>query len=267
MNFFGFKSAAARYAGGRPYFHPVVIKRVKDFLSLGDMVRRALDVGCGTGLSSVALKEVAAQVVGVDAAPEMIAYAPRAARIIYAVSRAEALPFGKHAFDLLTLSQVSHWLDRPRFFAESRRVLRPMSWLIAYDAYFTARTIEHAEFQAWHQSMYLKRFPSPPRAPVSLTASEVEGTGFQLRHEERLQHAISFTPEQLVDYLLTQSNVIAVVEGGMGEIGEVRRWLTESIRPFFAGRAEARFLFDVPVWYLQSASNSEEETQVKRAEG
>ncbi|HEX8000483.1 MAG TPA: class I SAM-dependent methyltransferase [Pyrinomonadaceae bacterium] len=251
MNFFGFKSAAARYAGGRPYFHAVVINRIKDFLSLEEPVAWALDVGCGTGLSSIALKEIAGRVAGVDAAEEMIAHAPRDARITYAVSLAEALPFGEHAFDLMTLSQVSHWLDRPCFFAEARRVLRPRSWLIAYDAYFTARTIEHAEFQAWHQSSYLKRFPSPPRAPVALSQTDVEGTGFQLHREERPQHAISFTPGQLVDYLLTQSNVIAVVEGGSGEIEEVRRWLTESTGPFFDGLAEASFLFDVPIWYLQ----------------
>ncbi len=265
MNFFEFKSAAKRYAGGRPCFHPFVIRRIKEFLSLEESIARALDVGCGTGLSSVALRDVAARIVGVDAAPEMLAHAPHDARINYAVSRAEALPFGKHAFDLLTLSQVSHWLDRPRFFAEARRVLRPLSWLIAYDAYFTARTIEHAEFQAWHQSMYLKRFPSPPRAPVALTASDVEATGFQLRLEERLEHAISFTPEQLVDYLLTQSNVIAVVEGGAGKIGEVRRWLRESIRPFFADRTAASFLFDVPVWYLQAESNDVEAVHIKES--
>lgn len=254
MNFFGFRSAAERYASGRPYFQAVVINRLKDFLSLEESLAIALDVGCGTGLSSIALKEIAAKVVGVDAAPEMIAHAPRDARIMYAVSLAEALPFGKHAFDLMTLSQVSHWLDRPRLFAEARRVLRPSSWLIAYDAYFTARTIEHAEFQAWHQTSYLKRFPSPPRAPVALTHSDVEGTGFQLHSEERLQHPISFTPAQLVDYLLTQSNVIAVVEGGRGEIEEVRGWLRESVKPFFANRAEVNFLFDVPIWYLQSVA-------------
>lgn len=252
MNFFGFTSAAERYASGRPYFHAVVIERLKEFLSLTGKVALALDVGCGTGLSSVALKGLASRVVGVDAAQAMLAHAPLDACIAYAAARAEALPFGPHAFELMTLSQVSHWLDRPKFFAEARRVLRPSAWLIAYDAYFTADTTENNEFKAWHQSVYLKHFPSPPRSPVALMSADVAGTGLQLRHEERLPHSISFTPEQLVEYLLTQSNVIAMVEGGAREIGEVRRWLSENVRPFFAGRAEVGFLFDVPLWCLQS---------------
>lgn len=252
MNFFGFKSAAERYSVGRPFFHPVVVKRVKEFLSLTEPLALVLDVGCGTGLSAVALKEIASRIIGIDAAPAMIAHAPRDTRIAYTVALAERLPFTGREFDLITLSQVSHWLDRKLFFAEAHRILRPGKWLVAYDAYFSARTIEHTDFQAWHEAVYLKNYPSPPRAPVALVADDVKGTGFQLRREERLQHAISFTLERLVEYLLTQSNVIAAVEGGTQEIVEVRRWLTDNVSPFFAGHDEASFLFNVPIWYLQS---------------
>jgi SAM-dependent methyltransferase len=216
-------------------------------------------VGCGTGLSTVALKEIASRIIGVDAAPSMVAHAPADARIAYTVALAERLPFSGQAFDLITLSQVSHWLDRKLFFTEARRVLRPARWLVAYDAYFSARTIEHTDFQTWHEAVYLKNYPSPPRAPVALTAEDVTGTGFQLRREERLQHAISFTVEGLVEYLLTQSNVIAAVEGGTQEIDEVRRWLTENVRLFFAGHDEASFLFNVPIWYLQSEAKEQDE--------
>lgn len=252
MNFFGFKTAAERYAVGRPFFHSIVIKRVREFLSLTEPLARVLDVGCGTGLSSIALKEIANLVIGIDAAPSMIAHAPRDAGIAYAVAVAERLPFGEQAFDFVTLSQVSHWLDRKTFFAEAHRILRPARWLVAYDAYFSAQTIEDTDFQKWHEAVYLKNYPSPPRAPVALIATDVKGTGFQLRAEERLQYPISFTVERLVEYLLTQSNVIAAVEGGTQEIGEVRGWLTKNIRPFFAGHDEAGFLFSVPIWYLQS---------------
>lgn len=254
MNLFAFTSAAERYAHGRPFFHPLVIKRVKEFLPTAESIERALDVGCGTGLSTIALKEIARHIVGLDAAPSMLAQAPQDARIAYAVAFAEQLPFGEHEFDLMTLSQVSHWLDRKLFFAEARRVLRPASWLIAYDAYFSARTIENTDFQTWHQSVYLKNFPSPARAPVALTIEDVEGTGIQLRAEERLERTISFNVEQLVEYLLTQSNVIAAVEGGTKEISEVRDWLTRNVRPFFAGQAATGFVFNIPIWYLQSGS-------------
>lgn len=252
MNYFAFKSAAERYAKGRPFFHAVVIAHIKEFLTLTEPITRALDVGCGTGLSAVALKAIAEKVFGVDAAPEMITHAPRDARISYTVAVAERLPFTGQAFDLLTLSQVSHWLNRQAFFKEARRVLRPACWLVAYDAYFSARTVENTDFQAWHRDVYLKSYPSPPRAPVALSAEDVKGTGIQLRAEERLQHTISFTVEQVVEYLLTQSNVIAAVEGESKEIGAARQWLIENIQPLFARRSEIAFHFDIPVWYLQS---------------
>jgi SAM-dependent methyltransferase len=254
MNFFGFTSAAERYATGRPYFHPFVVGHIKDFLSLEGLFGRALDVGCGTGLSALALREIAGRIVGVDAAPQMLAQAPSDERIAYAVALAERLPFAASEFDLITLSQVCHWLDRERFFAEAHRVLRPLSWLVIYDAYFSATEVENAEFQAWHRDSYLKRYPSPARSWFALSADDAQAVGFRLHKAERLQHAISFTLEQLVDYLLTQSNIIAAVEDGTEELMEVHRWLTASLKPFFADHTEASFPFNTPVWYLQSSS-------------
>ena len=55
--------------------------------------RRALDVGCGTGLSSVALLDLAGEVVGIDAALAMLRHASRAQGVRYVASGAEALPF------------------------------------------------------------------------------------------------------------------------------------------------------------------------------
>jgi predicted TPR repeat methyltransferase len=58
INYFDPKSAAERYAKGRPYFHPQIINRIQAYLSLTEPVARALDVGCGTGLSTIALKAI-----------------------------------------------------------------------------------------------------------------------------------------------------------------------------------------------------------------
>jgi SAM-dependent methyltransferase len=255
MNFFGFTTAAERYAAGRPYFHPFVVRHIKDFLSLKGLLSRALDVGCGTGLSALALKEVAARIVGVDAASSMLRQARADARIAYAVALAERLPFGASEFDLLTLSQVCHWLNREQFFAEAHRVLCVGGWLVIYDAYFSATEAEDTEFQAWHRDVYLARYPSPARSWFSLSPDDAEAAGFRLCKAERLQHAVGFTLEGLAAYLLTQSNIIAAVEDGAEEITEVRRWLTASLSPFFAGHTEVSFPFNTPIWFLQTASD------------
>jgi SAM-dependent methyltransferase len=59
MNYFGHETAAERYAQSRPYFHRLVIERIRGLLKLEGPVRIALDVGCGTGQSALALAEIA----------------------------------------------------------------------------------------------------------------------------------------------------------------------------------------------------------------
>ena len=251
MSFFRPQSAAARYAGGRPYFHPLVIRRIKEFLSLEEPFRRALDVGCGTGLSTVALKDIARDIVGVDASPEMVALAPKDSRIVYLVSVAENLPFGKSAFDLVTVSQVFHWLDRDRFFMEARRVLRAGGCLVVYDNYFSGQMEENAEFRTWYQESFLKKYPRPPRQWPSFTVEDTKRDGFNLVHHEWHRNTRTFSLETLVDYLVTLSNIIAAGEGGKEEIREVRRGLAEHIKPFFRDMRQAKFLFNAPVWFIQ----------------
>lgn len=254
MNFFGPTTAAERYAKGRPFFHPLVVGRAREVLGLEGVLPRGLDVGCGTGLSAAALLGLAAEVVGADASAAMVAQAPRRARVTLVVADAERLPFGESAFDLLTASQVLHWLDRAKFFAEARRVLRAGGWLVVYDNYFAGGPEGDAAFMRWHRESYLEKYPSPPRAWVSLDAEETAHEGFRLLAHESLPNEIGFTPEGLTDYLLTQSNVIAAVEGGREEIGEARRWMKGGVEPLFGGAPEVSFLFHAPVWYLQRAA-------------
>ncbi len=251
MNFFAPKTAAERYARGRPFFHPVVIARVKELLSLTEKLPRALDVCCGTGLSTVALKALAERVVGVDVSLEMLAHAPHDRGVGFCLSAAEELPFDDGAFDLMTVCQGFHWLEREKFFREARRVLRPGGWFVVYDNYFTGGMEGREEFDSWFREEYLSRFPTPPRNWASFTSEESESLGFYLRAETRLSNEISFSPETLVAFVATQSNVIAAVEGKGESLEEVNAWLMRGMGPFFGKTREMVFLFDAPIWCLQ----------------
>jgi ubiquinone/menaquinone biosynthesis C-methylase UbiE len=94
--------------------------------------RRVLEVGCGTGLFAAALSERAtAKVWAVDASPEMLAVArAQAPRVAFRQASAEQLPFKPAAFERAVARLVVHVLDRPRAFAELRRVLRPDGRLV-----------------------------------------------------------------------------------------------------------------------------------------
>jgi ubiquinone/menaquinone biosynthesis C-methylase UbiE len=90
---------AAAYAFDRPPVHEQVVRLAR----LERRAFRALDVGCGAGLSTAALAPLARHVVGVEAASAMLAHrrtvAPHAG---FVVGAAERLPFAAGSFDLVT---------------------------------------------------------------------------------------------------------------------------------------------------------------------
>ncbi|MBW4508194.1 MAG: class I SAM-dependent methyltransferase [Scytonematopsis contorta HA4267-MV1] len=251
MNYFASNSAAERYAKGRPYFHPMIVGHIKEFMKLTKPLSSVLDVGCGTGLSTIALKEIAQNIIAVDASFEMIALAPKENRIKYVVAPAENLPFEENEFDLITLSQVFHWLNRDKFLSKANKILRSNGWLITYDNYFLGQMVKNPEFHKWFKEEYLVRYSSPPRGKLTFTAENTHPYGFRLIKEVQYENNITFSLEGLVDYLVTQSNVIAVVEGGRENIEEARNWLTGVIKPMFINPKEEEFLFSVFMWYLQ----------------
>src|SRR4029077_20585634 len=92
INPFAATDVGAVYDHGRPFHHPRTLARA--LAHLGDApVARGLDIACGTGMSTVALREHAEQVAGVDVSPEMLRAARRMPGISYLSARAERMPF------------------------------------------------------------------------------------------------------------------------------------------------------------------------------
>jgi SAM-dependent methyltransferase len=143
-----------------------------------------LDVGCGPGRGSAALAErYGAVVTGVDASPEMLAGArtlvPAGVELVEA--RAEELPFADEAFDAALAQFSVHLLDRPRAFAELRRVLRT-------DGVLWIKTSDPDRIE----SHWLARpFPSVPaieraRFPdESSLRRDLDAAGFEAEFERR----------------------------------------------------------------------------------
>jgi len=250
MNFFDSRTAAERFARGRPFFHPLVINRVREFLSLEKPVRSGLDIGCGTGLSSLALKDIAQRIAAMDLSAEMIFHAKKESGIHYLIASGETLPFGEDEFDLITISQVFHWLDRKVFLAEASRVLRKDGFLVVYDNYISDEMTSNPKYQPWFREIFLARYPTPPRNGPSFLPEDMEEDGFSMICHDVIENAVSFTLTTFVDFLLTLTNVIAAVEGGLEEVKESRKWLTENLGPFFNPGDNEKFTFTAPIWIL-----------------
>jgi len=231
----------ALYQRGRPYHHPRSLARVRAVVAAAGAdpeVGRALDVACGTGLSTVALAEFSRLVVGLDISPEMMRVAPPIANVTYMLGRAERLPFVDNAFDAVTCSSGVHWFDQERFFAELRRVVRPGGWIGLYDHYFMGMLGVDA-FRAWARELF-DRYPLPPRNPQVGDPRAETPAGFEVIGTEMFDDPIEMSADAFADYQLTVSHCVAAAERGTPR-GEIRDWLLASTAPLF-GDAPTRTL-------------------------
>ncbi len=249
MNYFSPKSAAERYVKSRTRFHSSIVKEISKVI-LPENYQTVLDVACGTGFSTTALTEVSQRIVGIDISDEMLAFCAKGENLEYVLASAENLPFDKSKFDLITISDALHWLDRDRFFSEAARVLKPNSWLVAYNTYFSGQVLGNTDFNVWFRQQYLKEFPSPPRAKISFE-NENRQSDFVLIKENWNENFAEFSLPETVDYLMTQSNVITLVEGGAQTIENVAGRLTAGIEKFFEKDTKKLFLFNTVIWYLR----------------
>jgi ubiquinone/menaquinone biosynthesis C-methylase UbiE len=235
MNYFNSGEAAARYAHGRPDVHAKSIARIQSFLGLGRKVDNALDIACGTGLSTRALLAIAENVYGTDSSPEMLRFAPRGETIRYALAPADRQPFPDHFFGIITVSSGVHWFDIDRFLAEARRLLKSHGWLVLYENYFDSAICVTDGFNEWCRDSHFQKFPTPPRNNrYDWSDANLQKSGLHFVTELRSTYTIPLTKQQLVLYLTTQSNVIAQVASGNYSYEEVEVWLETGLARFFA---------------------------------
>jgi trans-aconitate methyltransferase len=84
---------------------------------------RILDLGCGDGQLTARIAATGAEVVGVDASPQMVA-AARARGIVADEANAERLPYSNAAFDAVFSNAALHWVrNQEDMIGQVRRVL------------------------------------------------------------------------------------------------------------------------------------------------
>jgi ubiquinone/menaquinone biosynthesis C-methylase UbiE len=106
-------------------------RRAAFFVERGGLApgRRALELGCGTGVFLTRVARSGATLVGLDLSQDLLARAHEQLKAIenvrLACGNAEAMPFADGGFDTVYGSSVLHHLGLARALAESFRLVRP----------------------------------------------------------------------------------------------------------------------------------------------
>ncbi|MFF4605231.1 class I SAM-dependent methyltransferase [Streptomyces sp. NPDC001339] len=121
-----FNTAAAQYAANRPSYPPALFTTIEELIGHPLAGCRVADIGAGTGIATVLLRERGAQVIAVEPGDAMAAQFRDALPDVPLVrGDGNALPLADASQDLITYAQSWHWTDTARSVPEALRVLRP----------------------------------------------------------------------------------------------------------------------------------------------
>ena len=124
------KITAYYYAMYRPPLHQLILARC---LGASNKYELGLDVGCGTGNSSIALSKFCDQVIGIDPSQSMIENAMENPNVQYQLSDGGILNFDDNSFDLITFAGSLYYAKSQQLLNETIRVCMDDSKIVVYD--------------------------------------------------------------------------------------------------------------------------------------
>jgi len=251
-NYFANPEVAARYTKVRPYFHDEVAERIRSFAGVG-LLKKALDVGCGSGQSSVALSAISEQVIAIDASVSMLEHAMARANIRYQYGCAEKLEFSAEEFDLVSVGSALHWFDLDCFFAECQKVLVPNGMLAVYNDHFTTHMQDVIACKRWMRTRFAKRFPPPRHGMRDMNEEKAVECGFEVAHRSSFSHLVSFSRAEFIAYLLTCSNTLAAIDSGRETEQSAVDWLDSELAPIVPDGVTGAFIFKCNLWMMRKS--------------
>jgi SAM-dependent methyltransferase len=226
---------AAAYAFDRPSVHGQILRSAR----LSRQADRALDIGCGAGLSTAALMPLARQVIGLEPIPTMLAHrqavAPHAR---FVIGQAERLPFAAGSFDLVAAAGSLNYADLPSALAEVARVLTRDGTFLLYDFSTGARSVSGDDLAGWFAS-FEERFPWPPGwQSFDVRELPLAAYGLRLLDYTYVETRLPMTFDAYLRYILSETNVDDAIARGACSAEEARDWCAETLKTVFTDGEE-----------------------------
>ncbi|GFR89928.1 methyltransferase domain family [Elysia marginata] len=128
-------SQVEHYAKYRPRYSEEVFQYIVDYCKeTTPELNLCVDVGCGSGQSTIGFAKHLKKVIGVDISKHQIYHAPKhLPNVEFKVSSAEKLPFIESAsVDLWSSAESFNYMPEKETFAEADRVLKPGGTLVIF---------------------------------------------------------------------------------------------------------------------------------------
>jgi len=251
---YGSVRMATGYAFSRPRVHPQIVRRIREDLALGQPVARALDIGCGAGLSAAALEPLARSVVGLEPVPTMLVHwrevAPRGS---FVAARAEHLPFASGSFDIVTAAGSLNYVNLALFLPDLARVLTARGVMIVYDFSAGRRLRDDDRLDLWYAA-FERRYPPKPGYEMDVRTLAYGAAGLQLESYAAFEVAVPMTLQSYLAYVMSETGVELAVRRGAPETG-IEAWCGSTLAGLLDDEPRD-VLFDAYVAYVMRANPS-----------
>ena len=237
----------------RPWLHKNVIEKLRKDLKLSDSFRfkNGLDVGCGAGLSTKALRLICEKVTGTDISEAMVTVCKDLYDDTFSfyTAKAEETPVPDEKYDIVTAAGCINWIDEVKFMQRMKTVTSDNSIIVIYDFGITDTMKDNSDYTTWYREEYLKKFPKPYRKENKWSQLDLI-EGFIMEKQSDYEMEYGFLLDEFIDFMMIQSNVNSRIEAGDVSEVDVQLWMKESLDPVFTGK-EKTLIFSGYSWYIR----------------
>ena len=241
---FDSKRIANGYANDRPWLHKSVMEQLKTEFGNKIPFDNGLDIGCGAGLSTKALKLICNKVTGTDISAEMVdicksQYSTDTEFTFY-TAKAEETKLPQVPYDIVTAAGVADWVDKDKFLENMKLVMAENAPLIIYDFWISDKMLRNPDYTDWFQNKYLLKYPKPPRNETGWEQKDIPNS-FIFDKQISCQMKYEFDISSFIRFMMTQTNINIKIKSGCMTEEEVHNWMLETLTSIFPEQRQTLF--------------------------
>ncbi|MCL2494298.1 MAG: class I SAM-dependent methyltransferase [Oscillospiraceae bacterium] len=203
-----FSGFTGLYNAARPVPPEIITKIILVYLpSPPELV---IDIGSGTGLSTVIWRDFARKIIGIEPGDDMRQAAQQnAPDIPFQAGYSNQTGLASNCADIVTISQAFHWMDIPTTLDEVWRILKPGGLLAVYDADWPPSVdyVVEKEYKALMRKCNAVKPPASKNDKDAHLRRLREFGKFRFVKEAVCHSAEACTPERMIGIALSQGSV------------------------------------------------------------